>query len=119
MVIKGKVRHGKQRGVKLGYPTANIALPEPHPQGIYISNTLVEGNLLPSVTFIGSAITFGEEEVICETHILSFDKDIYNMVIEVELIKKIRDNKKFDTKEALIEQMEKDKEEAFQYFKNV
>lgn len=115
--ILGKVRKGKQRGRVLGFPTANVNLHKIIPHGIYISKTRIKGVLFPSLTFIGNAKTFGESRVQAETFILNFDKQIYNQWILVQLIKKIRENKKFDSIQALRAQMEKDKKEAREYFK--
>ncbi len=117
--IKGKVIDGKRRGKDLGFPTANVSLSGGEEEGIYISYAVVNNKKMPSLTFIGAAVTFGEKEVQAETYILDFDENLYGKEIEIELLKRIRDNKKFDTKEELIRQMEKDKIEAEEYFKNV
>lgn len=117
-VIRGKVRKGKERGKSLGFPTANINLHKKIPTGIYVSVTIVSGKKFPSVSFIGNAKTFNEELVLLETHILSYNKNLYNTWISVHLIKKIRENKKFDTVDKLVLQMEKDKTVAENYFKN-
>lgn len=116
--IKGKVIRGKQRGRNLGYPTANIKVSGVS-EGIYISVTTINGLEYKSVTFIGSAKTFGEKDVFAETYILDFNKDIYDQEIEVKLIKKIRNNKKFDTIDNLVLQITKDVEQTHKYFKNV
>jgi riboflavin kinase/FMN adenylyltransferase len=115
--IRGKVRVGKKRGRQLGYPTANIALRKKFPQGIYISETLFEGRALPSVSFVGNAETFGEEEIKLETHILDFDQNIYNQTISVRLLKKIRGNEKFETAEKLVSQIAKDVKIAKEHFR--
>lgn len=120
MIIKGVVIKGKQRGKELGFPTANVSLRTGLPagrQGIYISQTSIENALFPSLTFIGNAKTFGEKDVFAETYIFNFNKDIYGTEITVTLLKKIRENKKFDSVEELIKQMNKDKQEAEEYFK--
>ena len=115
-LISGKVIQGKKRGKELGYPTANIILQEEIPQGIYISETLFDSKNYPSVTFIGNAVTFGEEEVFAETYILNFNQDIYNMEITVQLIKKIRENEKFDSVEELVKQIKEDVRLTQEYF---
>lgn len=116
--IWGKVRKHNQRGRKLGFSTANINLTQKIPDGIYISKTKIENNFYPSLTFIGIAKTFEEKKFHAETYILDFDKNIYGKWISVELIKKIRENMKFNTPEELIEQMKKDETEARAYFSN-
>lgn len=120
IVIEGKVIKGKNRGKKLGFPTANLLLKEKVEEGIYVSLTLVNNKKRPSLTFIGASITFGEKKIQAETYILDFDENLYGKAIEIQLLEKIRNNKKFDTKEELIEQMKKDKIIAEKYFiKNV
>lgn len=113
----GKVRHHNQRGRKLGFPTANVNLSKNIPEGIYISKTKIDKKLYPSLTFIGQAKTFEEIKFHAETYILDFKKNIYSKWISVTLLKKIRDNKKFDSAEELITQMKEDEAIAGRYFK--
>ena len=114
----GKVRKHNQRGKKLGFPTANTNLTQKIPDGIYISKTKIQDRQYPSLTFVGEAKTFNEKRFHAETYILDFNQDIYGKWISVKLLKKIRDNKKFNSAEELIEQMKKDEQEARKYFKN-
>lgn len=110
--VTGKVQQGKQIGNKIGFPTANL-YPEdylvlPH-TGIYITKTLIDGVLYSSVTNVGYNPTFERlEKTSVETHILDFDKDIYDNRIEVFFISRIRGEKKFHSKEDLIGQIAKD-----------
>lgn len=108
----GKVRKHNQRGKKLGFPTANLRLRKKIPEGIYISRIKLSDSWYQSLTFIGQAKTFNEKKIHAETYILDFNQDIYSKWISVELLKKIRDNKKFDSAEELVEQMKKDEQEA-------
>ena len=105
----GKVRTHKKRGHKLGFPTANINIRKKIPTGIYISKTKLEHLRYSSLTYIGNA-------KIAENYILDFNTNIYGQWISVELIKKIRNNKKFASEKDLIDQMKKDELEARQYF---
>lgn len=116
VIISGKVIKGRGRGKNLGFPTANIALNNNVEEGIYISQTEIEEKIYPSITFIGKAETFNETEVLVETHILDFDKNVYNRLIKVKLLKKIREGKKFTKVEDLILQIKNDEEEARNYF---
>lgn len=116
ITLKGKIIRGKNRGKKLGYPTANFKLNLEIPQGIYISNTKYKNKLYKSVTFIGNSKTFNEDEVMVETHILDFDENLYGNNIKIELHKKIRENYKFGTIKELIARIEKDVEIAREYF---
>jgi len=108
----GKVIAGKKRGKLLGYPTANVRLHKKIPEGIYVSQTKIDVHQFLSVSFIGAAKTFGEKDIKAETYIFDFDKNIYGRWITVKLYKKLRNNKKFDSEEALIIQMKKDTEDA-------
>ncbi len=112
----GIVTHGNKRGRLLNFPTANVPLSIHIPEGIYISETSILLKTYPSLTFIGNAKTFNEHVYQSETYILNFDQDIYEKEISVSLLKKLRDNQKFDSQEALITQMEKDKKDAEMYF---
>ncbi|MBI2335085.1 riboflavin kinase [Candidatus Daviesbacteria bacterium] len=108
--IRGRVKKGEQRGKILGFPTANITIRTFFPQGIYLSRTKVAGIFYPSLTFIGEQ---------AETYILDFSGDLYHRWIRVELIKKIRDSKKFKSDQALIEQIKKDELVARKFFNMV
>lgn len=115
----GKVRKGKNRGKKLGFPTANIALQRKIPEGAYISQTKVNNVWYPSLTFIGAAKTFNERKIQAETYLLDFNRSFYNQWISIKLLKKLRGNKKFATAGQLVEQMKEDEKEAREYFKRL
>jgi len=126
-IFRGKVIGGKQRGKLLGFPTVNIRLYQKIPEGIYVSLTSIfqsQGQTssfkrpasIPSITFIGAAETFGEHDYKAETYILDFNENIYNQWISVRLVKKIRENKKFASEIALIEQMKEDVKKAKDFF---
>lgn len=122
----GKVRKHNQRGKKLGFPTANVSLHKNISEGIYVSRTRIGGKeykrslqklrFYKSITFIGTAKTFGEKKFHAETYILDFNQNVYDKWISVELIKKIRDNKKFNSVKELVDQMKQDEADARKYF---
>lgn len=112
LILWGKVKKGSKRGKLLGFPTANFSLHKKIQQGIYVSQTKFLGKVFQSVTFIGNATTFGEDEVKAETYILNFNKNLYGKFITVKLLKKIRGNKKFKSEKELIKQMNKDLEDT-------
>lgn len=112
----GKVRTHSKRGRKLGFPTANINLRKNIPEGVYISKTRMQDKQYSSLTFIGTAKTFGEKKFHAEAYILNFKGNIYDKWISIELLEKIRGNKKFNSAKELITQMKKDKEKAINYF---
>ena len=106
--IKGIVKTGAKRGKNLGFPTANIEIDEKIPEGIYAAKVAVDGNEYNAAAFIGAAETFGEKEFKAEAYILGFSGDIYGKQITIKLFKKLRENKRFDNKNQLVEQMKKD-----------
>lgn len=111
----GKIRRHKQRGRNLGFPTANINLSRDIPEGIYISQAKLGKRIYPALTFIGKAETFNEKSFQAETYILDFKQNIYDKWISVNLLKKIRDNKKFNSANELIAQMKKDEKIIREY----
>lgn len=103
--LKGKVVRGRQIGRTFGFPTANLEynrqfiLPK---NGVYYTAVEVENNLYRGITNIGSNPTISSNNpTTVETNILNFDKDIYNKIIKVHFVKRIRDEKKFDSVEEL------------------
>ncbi len=112
----GKARKHNQRGKKLGFPTANIALHKKILEGIYISKTKIDGKQHQSITFIGTAKTFNEKRFHAETYILDFNQNIYGKWISVKILKKLRDNKKFKSAKELILQMKEDEKAARKFF---
>lgn len=109
-IIAGQVIKGRMIGKKIGFPTANIALPnkERLAAGVYYTNTIVDGVALRSITNVGEHPTFDDKDFNIETHILYFNQDIYGKNIVVEFYNKIRDIKKFDKVEQLVNQLKSD-----------
>ena len=109
--ISGIVIHGEERGRKLGYPTANlkvspkIVTPE---NGIYATFAYINNKKFMSATSIGTNPTFKGANKTIETYILNFDNDIYDQTINIEFIKKLRDEIKFSSVEKLVNQMDTD-----------
>jgi len=121
--LKGFVTTGKERGRTLGYPTANFKPYTPHQiipkEGVYLTKLSLENKIYNSITNIGKNPTFNEKDLTVETHILDFNEMIYFKKIKIEFIKKLRDEIKFDSKESLIKQLNKDKKIAVDYFNNL
>lgn len=120
-VLIGTVIHGKKRGKPLGFPTANfIFAQEGIEEGIWVSLVQIEetGLWLSAVTFIGAAETFDESDVKVETYILDFEGDLYGKKLSVKLLSKLRENKRFDSVDALVAQIEDDATRARAYFQN-
>ena len=120
--FSGRVIHGEKIARKLGFPTANVEVGNNINilnDGVYLTYTKVKNKLYPSITSVGRKETFHKNwEKTYESHILNFNKDIYDIDVEVFLIKKIRDQKKFNSVDELINQIRKDKDYAITYFIN-
>lgn len=114
--LQGVVKQGHKRGKKFGFPTINILPDKEVPEGIYISQITIAGEKYNALTFIGAAKTFNETEVLAETFVFDFDQDIYGQTVSISLLKKLRDNQKFESEDTLIKQMEQDKQEAIAFF---
>ena len=113
--LSGQVVSGDKRGRALGFPTANLEVKPDQAvpgDGIYVTLAHVGDEWLPSVTNIGLRPTFGGKKRLVETYILNFDGDLYGKRLEVDLLGKLRDEKRFDTVEELKAQMKADVEQA-------
>jgi len=113
--VLGTVKHGTKRGRLLGFPTANI---DPHheaipPSGVYAVRIKFENRIYNGVLNIGRRPTFYKDsDPIIEVHIFNFSSSIYNEELEIEFVKKIRKEKRFPNKEALINQIRLDESKA-------
>ncbi|MDP4010956.1 MAG: riboflavin kinase [Candidatus Roizmanbacteria bacterium] len=116
--FSGEVKKHLRRGTELGYPTANIEVDPETPEGIFVGFAQIDEVLYPSLIFVGKALTFDEHDKKAEIYILDFDTNIYGKEMKVICIQKIRDNMKFENKEALIAQMHDDERQAREYFNN-
>jgi riboflavin kinase / FMN adenylyltransferase len=108
--VSGKVVSGHRRGRELGFPTANIAsrnevLPQ---DGIYATLFQIGEESLSSVSSVGVNPTFGPAARTIESFVLNFDRSIYGESVRLSFVKRIREEKKFDSVEQLISQMRGD-----------
>ncbi len=123
MSLYGKVMHGDGRGRELGFPTANLNLMHAAapPHGVYYSRTIIEGVPRPSLVNIGRRPTFmrhddpvdysryfNEQLDRVEVYLHGFEGNLYDQDLEVELHGKVRDERRFPGKGALVEQIHKD-----------
>jgi riboflavin kinase / FMN adenylyltransferase len=109
--IEGVVERGDARGRELGYPTANLSLGDyQRPKyGIYaVRVTLEDGSEHPGVASLGVRPTFEPEQELLEAHLFDWDGELYGRKIEVALHAYIREEKKFDSAEALVVEMRSD-----------
>jgi riboflavin kinase/FMN adenylyltransferase len=113
--FKGTIVHGDGRGRQLGFPTANLEVDNEDKlipaKGIYAAECVVENEKHFGLLSLGSRPTFHEDgKIIPEFYIFDFDKDIYEEVMQVNMIEKIRDEEKFNSVDELISRMKKDEE---------
>ena len=120
--LKGVIEHGTGVGTTLGIPTANLQTPnELIPRrGVYVTMFHIAGRRHQSVTNIGFRPTVNTEKTASlsiETHVLDFRQDVYGREAILEFLTRVRDERRFPGKAALIDRIEKDKEEARRYFR--
>lgn len=115
--ITGSVAHGFQEGRRIGFPTANI-VPESAEKlvpgnDVYATRVSVEGGeWMPAMLNIGTNPTFQRQQTTIEAHIIGFEGDIYGRKVRVEFGRKLRDEQRFESVEALQKQLEADKKEV-------
>jgi len=109
--IDGHVVRGQQLGRKLGYPTANLRLGSRVAPvgGVFAVRVLgVETRPMPAVASLGVRPTVNGKEPLLEAHLFDFDGDLYGKRIEVEFVQKLRDEEKFDSLDAMVQQIDRD-----------
>ena len=120
--IIGKVVNGYHEGRKLGFPTANLDISHfgqliPAP-GVYAVKARMENMVVwkHGMMNIGTRPTFNGKGITLETHIFNFDGDIYNQLLLVSFVKRIRGEQKFDGPEELALQLKEDEETVLSLF---
>ena len=120
-MLTGIVTKGQGLGRQLGYRTANLYITEEYKlipkQGSYIVSAHIHKKLYFGMMNIGMNPTVNGEKETIEVHFFDFDKDIYNTKIQVDLLHRLRDERKFESVEDLKMQLAKDKETAQLYIK--
>lgn len=111
----GTVVHGEKKGRQLGFSTANVFPPEGSilpANGVYAVRFVVDGFTYDGVCNIGMKPTFDNPDIknpMVEVHVLDFDGNLYGKEVAVDWIQHIRDEKKFESLDALIAQISQDK----------
>ncbi len=109
--LLGKVERDRGVGKGLGFPTANIAYPLkkfPIKKGVYEARVCVDGKDYKAVTNFGDRPTFEEKRTVTETHLIGFDGDLYGRELKIRFVRYLRDIKKFQNAELLVEQLRED-----------
>ncbi|MGE0547849.1 MAG: bifunctional riboflavin kinase/FAD synthetase [Kofleriaceae bacterium] len=114
--VDGVVVHGAKRGRAIGIPTANIATDTELvvAPGIYAVRLAIDGGpALPAVASLGTNPTFVEQGgLVLEVHLLDWDGDIYDRRVRTTFVKRLRDELKFSSVDALVEQIRHDIDDA-------
>lgn len=119
--ISGTIVNGHHRGRKLGFPTANLAaatelIPA---DGIYATTVELENRRWLSVSSVGHNPTFGEGLRTIETYVLDFAQNIYDEMVKLSFVQRIREERKFAQIEDLVTQMHEDVRAARAVFENL
>jgi len=114
--LNGTVVHGDKRGKEIGFPTANIK-PEHSRKiipkdGVYAVRVRINGDWYDGMMNIGTRPTFDGKIRTLEVNLFNFDQNIYGKEVQVRFYNRIRDEKKFEGKEELVNQLEQDQKEA-------
>ncbi|MBI1899796.1 MAG: bifunctional riboflavin kinase/FAD synthetase [Planctomycetia bacterium] len=112
--IRGMVTHGAGRGVKLGFPTANVdavdtLLPA---AGVYAGIGHGQGGQWPAAINLGPNPTFGESALKVEAHLVGFSGQLHGQPLELDFLKRLREVRTFPSVEALKEQLARDVADA-------
>ena len=113
--LRGVVEKGAGRGKTLNYPTANLVFPQDlliPPTGVYAVRILADGRVYNGMMNIGCNPTFPPERFSAEAHLFDFQGDLLDKKIEVQFIRRMRDEIRFETGSELIDQLKSDEKTA-------
>lgn len=119
--VKGEVIHGQKKGRMIGYPTANCDTTEylVPKTGVYVTMTKYKDTWYKSMSSVGHNPTLNcLAHVSVESNIFDFNQEIYGDEIEIKFIKRLRDELKFDSVEALIAKIDQDKVDSLEVLKD-
>ena len=112
--VAGPVVGGAQKGGPMGYPTANVVMPKGTAlgHGIFACRVLVDDQRFDAAGYLGTRPTFDDGKPVLEVFLFDFSGDLYGREITVQFIAHIRPDRKFDTVDELVAQMDVDCENA-------
>jgi riboflavin kinase/FMN adenylyltransferase len=119
--LKGVVEVGDRRGMQIGFPTANLAVPEGlliPANGVYAAWAMIGEEPYRSVVNIGVRPTFEGVDRRVEAHLLNWEGDLYGAPLALRFLSRIRDERRFEGVEALVRQISADVEAASQTFED-
>lgn len=118
-MLTGEIVRGKGLGRQLNFPTANLQIAEKYKlipgNGVYVVKSDLNGQTVYGMMNIGFNPTVNGTKQSIEIHFFDFDKDLYGQKIQVNILKRLRDEVRFESLEALAIQLDKDKENALDY----
>src|SRR5690606_9236346 len=121
-MLTGIVTKGKGLGKQIGFPTANVVVEEPYKlipkHGSYIVSSLINNQLVYGMMNIGMNPTVNGDTESIEVHFFNFDNMLYNKKIQINLLNRIRDEQKFESVDALKNQLLKDKQVSLDYIRS-
>lgn len=120
--INGTVVQGKQLGRTINFPTANIEVNESYKlipaNGVYVVSSVINGKTVQGMMNIGNRPTVDGTDTTIEVHYHDFNGDLYGSKLKVNIYHRLRDEIKFESFDALKQQLEKDKQQSLDYFIN-
>ena len=118
-MLTGKIEKGNQIGRTLGYPTANMQIMETYKlipkSGVYVVKSCIDNKTYYGMMNIGNNPTVGGKKQTIETYFFDAEFNLYEKKLQIELLKRIRDEKKFDSMKDLKEAMSDDEDFAREY----
>ena len=119
--LSGEIIRGKGLGRNMGYPTANLKIEETYKlipkEGVYVAAAVIDGDKHFGMMNIGTNPTVGGQQQSIETYFFDLDRDLYGKQLQIQVLKRIRSEVKFDGLEALIKAMKADEIFARNYIK--
>ena len=113
--MSGRVAHGDKKGRTIGFPTANIHLHRIATplRGVFAVELFgLEGEPLPGVANLGTRPTVGGMRTLLEVHLFDFEGEIYGKHVHVDFLRKLRDERRFDSFDDLKAQIRRDADQA-------
>lgn len=111
--LTGTVVHGRHVGTAIGFPTANIVPADRHKllpaAGVYALRASVSRQSCLAMANLGAQPTFHQSHPVTEVHLIGFEGDIYGKEVSVQFLARLREVRAFDSPDALVTQLEKDR----------
>jgi len=121
-MLTGKVVRGKGIGKTINFPTANIAIEEDYKlipkKGVYVVKSNINNTTVFGMMNIGTNPTVKGTSQTIEVHFFDWNTSLYDTVLKVELLQRLRDEEKFESVDALKGQLDKDQKQALKYIES-